>query len=57
MTGGDTAVAVAIGNSGRPELAEVFDEPPGGEADSPSKQDAIVREHVEWAKRRPREDR
>jgi epoxyqueuosine reductase len=43
--------AVAIGNSGRPDLAAVFDErdDPGA---SPSKDDPVVREHVEWARQR-----
>ena len=45
-------VAVAIGNSGRAEMAAAFDEPDEDTRRSPSKQDPMVREHVEWAKRK-----
>jgi epoxyqueuosine reductase len=38
-------VAIAIGNSGEPSAAAVFDEP----IDAPSVADALVREHIEWA--------
>ncbi|MGE5358019.1 MAG: tRNA epoxyqueuosine(34) reductase QueG [Bacteroidales bacterium] len=47
-------IAVAIGNSGRSEHADVFDEAATDDAESPSRDDPVVREHVEWAKRRLR---
>jgi len=43
-------LAVAIGNSGDPAAADVFDEP----IDAPSMNDPLVREHVEWARQRLR---
>jgi hypothetical protein len=42
---------VAIGNSGQPGLAAVLDEP-ADDRQSPSRDDAVVREHVEWAKQK-----
>jgi epoxyqueuosine reductase len=39
-------LAVAIGNSGDPAAAAVFDEP----IDAPSAEDPLVREHVIWAR-------
>ncbi len=42
-------VAVAIGNSGEKRLADVLDE---RDPSSPSKDDPVVREHVEWAKKK-----
>jgi epoxyqueuosine reductase len=41
-------LAVAIGNSGDASAARVFDEP----VDAPSIKDALVQEHIEWAKAR-----
>jgi epoxyqueuosine reductase len=43
-------VAVAIGNSGQPEMAQVLDDMGAEQDASASKQDPMVREHVEWAK-------
>jgi len=42
-------VAVAIGNSGDPDAVIALDEP---HDDSPSADDPLVREHVEWARRK-----
>ena len=54
LTGIRRNVAVAIGNSGQPELAAVLDEAAPEAPASPSKRDPIVREQVEWAKRKLR---
>ncbi len=43
-------LAIAIGNSGDPSAAAVFDEP----IDAASIDDPVVREHVEWARERLR---
>jgi epoxyqueuosine reductase len=46
-------IAVAMGNSGRPEMAQVFDEAAGlDEGTSASKHDPMVKGHVDWAKRK-----
>ena len=45
-------LAVAIGNCGDPAAAEAFAERPGAGGDSPSRTDALVAEHVEWATRK-----
>ena len=45
-------VAVAIGNTGRREIANVFDEGDEDPSASPSKHDRTVQEHVDWAKRK-----
>ena len=52
LTGIRRNVAVAIGNTGQPAMAAVFDETDDDMRASPSKQDPMVREHVEWAKRK-----
>ena len=44
-------VAVAIGNSGDPDAVIALDE---HHDDTPSADDPLVREHVEWAKRKAR---
>jgi epoxyqueuosine reductase QueG len=44
-------LAVAIGNSGDPRVVEALEEPAG---DRPSIEDAMVQEHVAWARRRIR---
>ena len=54
LTGLRRNVAVASGNSGRPEMANVFEEPANDQGESASKQDSMVREHVEWAMQRLR---
>jgi epoxyqueuosine reductase len=54
LTGLRRNVAVAIGNSGHPELAGVFDEADDAPPVSPSKRDPMVQEHVDWAKRKLR---
>ncbi len=47
-------VAVAMGNRGQAEAAAALDEP---DPSSPSKDDPMVREHVEWARARCRNGR
>lgn len=55
LTGIRRNVAVAIGNTRDGDTARALDEPDGeADAASPSKRDPIVREHVEWAKRKQR---
>jgi epoxyqueuosine reductase len=44
-------VAVAIGNSGDPDAVAALDE---HDAERPSAEDPIVREHIEWARRKAR---
>ena len=51
LTGLRRNVAVAIGNSGDREAVLALDEPHEG---APSADDPLVREHVEWAKRKAR---
>ena len=45
-------LAVAMGNCGDPAVAEAFAEQSGTGGDSPSRTDALVAEHVEWATRK-----
>lgn len=45
-------LAVAMGNCGDPTVAEAFAEQPGTGGDSPSRTNALVAEHVEWATRK-----
>jgi epoxyqueuosine reductase len=54
LTGIRRNVAVAIGNTGQPDMAAVFDEADDERRTSPSKQDPMVREHVRWANRKLR---
>lgn len=48
LTGLRRNVAVAIGNSGDPDARAALDE---ADVDRPSASDAVVHEHVEWARR------
>ena len=45
-------LAVAMGNCGDPAVAEAFAEQLGTEGDSPSRTNALVAEHAEWAARK-----
>jgi epoxyqueuosine reductase len=54
LTGLRRNLATAIGNSGHPEAAAAFDEGAEEIEASPSKRDPVVREHVEWARRKLR---
>ncbi len=52
LTGIRRNIATALGNSNDPRAADTFEESDEERAASPSKNDPVVREHVDWAKRK-----